>query len=91
MKENDQKIKVLLEQKLDQTGQNPPDLVWDNIEQELFTKRKRRFLFWWFVPAVIVVAMLFFFAGGDKNGRQKNAEETLIFKCFFLSVIFLYF
>ncbi len=71
-------LEKLLKDNLSDKTANVPDFVWDNIEEELFPKKKRRGFFWLFFIGIGLItglsaAYLFTGNSSEKNGQlSKN-------------------
>lgn len=80
---NDENWKGSLSDKFDSENIAAPDQAWNQIEDELFPKKKRRFAAFWFLMAGVFINGLFFMylnSGNDEINNQpilSSEKETL--------------
>jgi hypothetical protein len=70
---NDENWKGSLSDKFDSENIAAPDQAWNQIEDELFPKKKRRFAAFWFLMAGVFISGLFFMylnSGNDEINNQ---------------------
>ncbi len=73
-------LEKLLKDNLSDKTASVPDFVWDNIEEELFPKKKRRGFFWLFFAGIGLLLGIgtIYFVAGDKSERQENQHLAKI-------------
>ena len=69
---NDENWKGSLSDQFDSENIAAPDQAWNQIEDELFPKKKRRFAAFWFLLAGLFISGLFFMYLNSGNEKIKN-------------------
>lgn len=72
-------LEKLLRDNLSDKTAHVPDFVWDNIEEELFPKKRRRGFFWLFffgIGLIGILSSLYLFSGNPVAASKQLAKET---------------
>lgn len=76
MSHQEDKIRKLFQEKLDGIDTNPPEQIWDGIENELFPKNKKRPILWLILAATILGGLSIYFSLKTNNSTPYVVSNT---------------
>lgn len=75
---DDKQLDNLFRSKLEGFEQNPPEWVWDAIQERLAEKRRRKFFVWFRYAGVAALVLLAFFVGNELRTEHPTSPTQLV-------------